>query len=99
LQQADVELFHLKEGAHHAGRFLHVNQTLFGIDNQANTLIGDVDRITDQAQVGKDTLSGGNLSGSDCGKAGFGIVDEFSECGGIMIPRICGIVTISSMRV
>src|SRR6266404_2272004 len=40
------------------------NQTLFGIDNQNNTLVGDVDYITDYATGGKDTLTGGNNSGS-----------------------------------
>jgi hypothetical protein len=40
------------------------NQTLVGIDNQDNTLIGDVDTITDHAKGGNDVLIGGNNTGS-----------------------------------
>ena len=38
------------------------NQTLTGIDNEANTLVGDVDTITDKAKGGNDDLTGGNNS-------------------------------------
>jgi hypothetical protein len=38
------------------------NQTLTGIDNEANTLVGDVDTITDKAKGGNDHLTGGNNS-------------------------------------
>jgi hypothetical protein len=36
------------------------NQTLVGIDNESNLIIGDVDTITDDARGGNDVLIGGN---------------------------------------
>src|ERR1700704_155251 len=41
------------------------NQTLAGIDNQDNTIIGDVVTIIDHAKGGNDSLTGGNYNGSD----------------------------------
>jgi hypothetical protein len=40
------------------------NQILVGIDNQDNTIIGDVDTITDLAKGGNDSLTGGNNTSS-----------------------------------
>ena len=40
------------------------NQTLTGIDNLNNELVGDVHTITDQARGGNDTLIGGNNTGA-----------------------------------
>ena len=39
-------------------------QTLTGIDNTNNELVGDVQTMTDQAKAGNDTLIGGNNTGA-----------------------------------
>src|SRR5262249_15481790 len=44
------------------GKLHAKNQTLTGIDDQNNSLIGDVDTMTDQAKGGTDHLTGGNLT-------------------------------------
>src|SRR5262249_61893229 len=38
------------------------NQTLTGVDDQVNVLVGDVETITDHAKGGNDHLTGGNLT-------------------------------------
>ena len=42
-----------------------MTQTLTGIDNTNNELVGDVHTMTDQAKAGNDTLIGGNYDGNN----------------------------------
>jgi hypothetical protein len=47
-----------------SGKLHAKNQTLVGIDNQDNIIVGDVDTITDHAKGGNDDLTGGNNTGT-----------------------------------
>src|SRR5262249_48888263 len=40
------------------------SQTLIGIDDQDNTIVGDVNTMTDQTVGGNDALTGGNSTGA-----------------------------------
>src|SRR5215475_11499609 len=55
--QSDPSIPETLSGKQHAK-----NQTLTGIDNESNFLVGDVDTITDNAKGGNDHLTGGNNS-------------------------------------